>query len=103
MATSRLSQFGIGATPYTGFTAKDGASVGHPFVKGTRLTQIGIGGRRASFYAKDPAAGASSHPFVKGTRLTQICIGGRRVSFSAKTEADDLLIQYVIKYRRRRR
>ena len=53
MATTRLSQIGIGARPYAGFSPKAEAPPGAR----TRLMQIAIGGRRykeGAFAGKTP-------------------------------------------------
>lgn len=79
MAITRLSQLGIGAADYVGFQPKNPASVD----KITRLTLIGIGGKRVEFEPKTPVIVSQLV-----TRLTQIGIGGKRLIFLPKTAAE---------------
>ena len=77
MAKTRHGQKGIGVRPYLGFSPKKPASGPKADGQVTRLTSIGIGGRRR-------LSGKGTGPF---TRLTSMAINGRRVSFQPKTPA----------------
>ena len=77
MAKTRHGQTGIGERPYAGFSPKSPAASAKGTGKFTRLSQIGIGGRRYKYIGA-----RNSGPF---TRLTSFGIGGQRVAFIAKS------------------
>lgn len=77
MATTRHGQSGIGVKPYLGFSPKTPASSPKASGKVTRLTSMGIGGRRR-------VDGKGRGQF---TRLTSMGINGRTVEFEPKTPA----------------
>lgn len=89
MAVSRPGQIGVGVQGYAPFKSKpeSGDKGTGPF---TRLTTVGINGRRVSFTGKIPGNNKGTGPF---TRLAAFGIMGRRVSFVSKalTEDDNLL------------
>ena len=79
MAKTRHGQTGIGERPYSGFNPKSPLP---PRVgKFTRLSQMGIGGRRYKYIGA-----RNTGPF---TRLTSFGIGGRRVLFIGKSPVTD--------------
>ena len=77
---NRLSQIGVGAQPYDGFTPKT-PSAGKGEGQFTRLTSMGVGGQRVAFTPKTGGGGKGEGQF---TRLITVGIGGQRVSFVPK-------------------
>ena len=74
MATTRLLPIGIQGQPTGSFAGKsEAAPPTHPFIDGTRLTQMAIMGRPyLGFDAKDPSTGDEDISQTRGPYLVNI-------------------------------